>query len=96
MTIKLRYKQPEGTTSSLMTRTVSNRSAATENLGFAAAVVEFGMLLRQSEFKGSASYAEARDLARRFKGTDPYGHRAEFIRLVDVAESLQRLHPLGN
>jgi Ca-activated chloride channel family protein len=60
-------------------------------MGFAAAVAEFGMLLRGSAFAGSASYSEVRALARQFKGEDAHGHRAEFIRLVDAAEGISRL-----
>src|SRR5207248_847869 len=60
-------------------------------VGFAAAVAEFGMLLRDSEFKGESSFAQARDLAARFKGDDAYGHRAEFLRMVGIADGLHRL-----
>ena len=60
-------------------------------LGFAAAVAEFGMLLRDSEFKGSSSFAEALALAERFKGEDAHGHRAEFIRLIGAAEGVSRI-----
>jgi Ca-activated chloride channel family protein len=63
-------------------------SELTGNLGFAAAVAEFGMLLRESEYKGQATWSSARELARRFRGSDPDGYRAEFIRLVDLAASL--------
>mgnify|MGYP000199189316 CR=1 FL=1 len=54
-------------------------------------LVAFGMLLRDSEFKGASSYAELRRRAARSKGEDRFGHRAEFLRLVDVAESLTAL-----
>ena len=56
-----------------------------------AAVAEFGMLLRDSEFKGKSSFTEARALAETFKGDDPHGHRAEFIRLIGAAEGVTRL-----
>ncbi len=46
------------------------------------------MLLRKSEFKGQASWATAQDLARRFRGEDPDGYRAEFVRLIDLASAL--------
>jgi Ca-activated chloride channel homolog len=68
---------------------VSDRSGeATPNLGFAAAVAEFGFLLRKSEHKGQATWSSARELARRHRGEDPDGYRAEFIRLVDLAAAL--------
>jgi Ca-activated chloride channel family protein len=60
-------------------------------MGFAAAVAEFGMLLRDSAFKGSSSFADAIALATRFKGADQHGHRAEFIRLAGAAEGVTRL-----
>ena len=88
MAVKLRYKQPDAEVSQLRTFTVRARRDMAPELGFAAAVAEFGMLLRDSAFKGTASYAQARNLATRFKGADPHGHRAEFIRLIGVAESL--------
>jgi len=91
MTVKLRYKQPEGGQSTLMSVTVPAKTASNPALGFAAAVAQFGMLLRDSEFKGQSSFASTRALAARFKGLDPHGHRAEFIRLIDAAESVEEL-----
>ena len=49
--------------------------------------VEFGMLLRQSDYRGSATYADASALARRFRGPDADGYRAEFVRLVRKART---------
>jgi Ca-activated chloride channel family protein len=91
MTIKIRYKAPDGDVSTLMTTAVPDRTAPLPELGFAAAVAEFGMLLRDSEFKGSSSFREALALAQRFKGDDPHGHRAEFIRLIGAAEGVGRV-----
>jgi Ca-activated chloride channel family protein len=91
MTVKLRYKDPDGDRSQLMTVPIPNRVVASADLGFAAAVVEFGMLMRDSEFKGSSSFQSASALAEANKGADPHGHRAEFIRLIGAAESVSRL-----
>jgi len=91
MTVKIRYKAPDGDVSTLMTTAVADRTQSTPELGFAAAVVEFGMLLRDSEFKGASSFSEALALAQRFKGDDPHGHRAEFIRLIGAAEGVSRV-----
>jgi len=93
MAVKLRYKEPDADVSQLKTFTVRARRDMAPELGFAAAVAEFGMLLRESEFKGAASFAQARSLATRFRGPDPHGHRAEFIRLIDLAESLTAPEP---
>ena len=89
MNIKIRYKAPDSDTSKLLEFPV--REAAqkmTSNLGFSAAVAEFGLLLRRSEFKGSASWESALSLAREHRGSDPDGYRAEFIRLIDLASAL--------
>jgi Ca-activated chloride channel family protein len=66
----------------------------TPNLGFAASVAEFGMLLRRSEMKGHATWATAQDLARRFRGEDPDGYRVELVRLIQLAEALDRTQAL--
>jgi Ca-activated chloride channel family protein len=91
MTVKVRYKQPDGNSSPLATVAVKNTTATTPELGFASAVAEFGMLLRDSEHKGSSSFDDVRERASRFKGNDPFGHRAEFIRLIDAAEGVNRV-----
>jgi Ca-activated chloride channel family protein len=73
----------------LISRAVQDRSGAlTSNSGFAAAVAEFGMLLRKSAFKGRATWASAQELARKHRGEDPDGYRAEFIRLIELAAAL--------
>jgi Ca-activated chloride channel homolog len=91
MTVKLRYKDPDGDVSRLMSVPVKNHtSELSQNVGFAAAVAEFGMLLRKSEYRGSSSHAEAASLARRFRGSDPDGYRAEFVRLVELAAALSQ------
>jgi len=91
MTVKLRYKAPDADESRLISLPVKNRTAdLSANVGFAAAVAEFGMMLRQSEHRGSSSWQDAAALARRFRGADPDGYRAEFARLVELAQSLPR------
>jgi len=91
LTVKIRYKQPDGDTSALLSVAVADKKIESAELGFAAAVAEFGMLLRDSEHKGSSSFANVRKLAEQFKGDDAYGHRAEFIRLIGSAEGVTRL-----
>jgi len=91
MTVKLRYKARDADDSRLLSVTVKNATGdLSANLGFAAAVAEFGMILRQSAHRGSATHADAAALARRFRGPDPDGYRAEFIRLVELADALGR------
>ena len=91
MTVKLRYKDPDGDTSKLMTFGVVNKlTPAAANIGFASAVAEFGMALRRSEHRGTATFKDAAVLARRHRGTDENGYRAEFVRLVELADALTR------
>ena len=72
---------------------VANRvEPLTPNLGFASAVAEFGMLLRDSEHKGRANWASATERARRFRGDDPDGYRAELFRLIELAGALGDSH----
>ena len=92
MTVKLRYKQPDGDTSKLLERPVKDRgagyAAASEDYKFAASVAAFGMLLRDSKFKANATYDAILELADEAKGKDPNGYRAEFLRLVRMAKSI--------
>ncbi|HEY0172305.1 MAG TPA: VWA domain-containing protein [Pyrinomonadaceae bacterium] len=92
LTVKLRYKEPEGGASKPINVGVPDRQAsfrnASENFKFAAAVAEFGMLLRDSRYKGQSSFDGAAELARASTGADLRGHRAEFVRLVQTAKSL--------
>ena len=93
MTVKVRYQEPEGSKSRLMTKSVENRvEPLTPDLGFASAVAEFGLLLRDSEHKGRANWASAMDRARRFRGDDPDGYRTELIRLIELAGALGESH----
>jgi Ca-activated chloride channel homolog len=91
LTVKVRYKAPDGDTSQLLTRVLMNRpSAMTANLGFASAVAEFGMLLRGSPSLGDASFESVSGRARRFQGGDEEGYRGEFVRLVERAAHLRQ------
>jgi Ca-activated chloride channel family protein len=93
MLLKLRYKLPQDSTSQLITQTIqdddlrSDRIPST-NLRFAAAVATFGMVLRDSEYKGNADYDLVMRLATEGKGEDPEGYRGEFIRLVEQSRGL--------
>jgi Ca-activated chloride channel family protein len=91
LTVKLRYKQPDGDTSRMMTTIVlDSPQTLTSNIGFASAVAEFGMLLRKSPYAGGGSYGAAIARAQKFRGVDPEGYRAEFIRLAELAGSIRR------
>jgi len=95
LTIKVRYKKPDGNTSMLLEKPVEDDSKviedASENLRFAAAVVEFGMILRDSEFRGNATLDGAAKLAGSARGEDEDGYRAEMIRLINTVKDMRLL-----
>ncbi len=92
LTLKLRYKQPEGDKSTLMTFAVEDSGKrfgeATTDFKFASAVASFGMLLRGSQFKGNLTYDAVLEIAGAAKGKDEFGYRDEFVRLVERARNL--------
>jgi Ca-activated chloride channel family protein len=91
--INLRYKEPTEETSKLLTASAvdEGKSAydASDDMQFAAAVAELGMLLRNSPHKGTSSFADVAHLARLFRGTDLDGTREEFTRLVETARAVK-------
>lgn len=98
LTVKFRYKAPDGNVSKLIEHPVMDATIelekVSENLRFAASVAEFGMLLRQSNFKQNASYTNVLRNATKAIGTDAEGYRKEFIMLVKKAAALQTLQNL--
>ena len=94
MTLKMRYKQPDDSTSKLMTVAVLDEQKQIQftstNFRFAAAVAEFGMMLRNSSFKQQASYKEVISMAENALGTDKEGYRKEFLQLVKNANSIAK------
>ena len=93
MTVKFRYKTPGGTTSRFIEKVVTDKgvvfSQTSENFRFAASVAEFGMLLRNSEFKARSSFNHVYKTAKAAKGTDTEGYRKEFLTLVRKASALK-------
>ena len=92
-TVKFRYKKPDGDTSILLQKVLTKNAMqkkTSNNMEWALAVAEFGMLLRDSEFKGNASYESVLQKARLAKGKDEFGYRAEFIQLVEKAQLLDK------
>ena len=92
LTVKLRWKKPEGDTSTLQEVPLAEQGggfdAASADLRFAAAVAAFGMILRDSEHKGTASLPLVAELAGSALGRDEGGYRAEFLDLVRRAQTL--------
>lgn len=91
LTVKLRYKQPDGDTSKLMLRTLidAKNDRVSDDFKFASSVAMFGQLLKESDYKGTASYDEVIALATDGLGKDQYGYKKEFIRLVESTKGLQ-------
>ena len=88
LTVSIRAKEPDGGESKLYEYPVMNVPAETlsDNMKFAAAVTEVGMILRDSEWKGTSTYAQALELLRDCKSVtgDPY--KEEFLYLVNLLE----------
>jgi Ca-activated chloride channel family protein len=87
--LKIRYKRPEGSKSRLLAFPIVDEGLgleqASEDFKFAAAVAQFGMILRESEYKGCATLKDVRDLAMQGLGADEYRYRSEFLRQVNLA-----------
>ncbi len=92
MTIKIRYKDPEGSASKLITRTLRPTpvefASASDDFQFAASVASFGMLLRDSEFKGESTLERVLEIVDRpVHHREPY--RREFAGMVRQLLSIQ-------
>ena len=94
LNVKVRYKRPESDNSQLITMPVTEIltefNESSDNFRFSSAVAAFGMLLRNSEFKGNLSYKKIQEIARQSKGKDLQGYRSEFVRLIELAEVLSK------
>lgn len=97
MTVKLRYKQPEGETSQKIEVPVMDAdkaiTAASAEFKFSAAAAAFGLLLRDSSYKGALTWETVRKLALEGKGPDALGYRGEFLQLIDKAAGLKGARP---
>ncbi len=97
LTVKIRYKKPDGDKSKLISLPVSGDDRGirntTKDFRFAAAVAQFGMILRHSKYKGTASYDDVLELAGESLGSDTHGHRKAFLALVKKAKSIQKSDP---
>jgi Ca-activated chloride channel family protein len=91
-TLKLRYKEPDGDRSQLVTRAVSRSdtrfSHASADFRFAASVAAFGMILRKSELRGDVNLDAVLEMASAARGNDRRGYREEFLQLVQTARNL--------
>ncbi len=87
LTVKFRYKKPDGDRSKLIAKVIKDTEGrrVSDNFTFSAAVAAFGMLLRDSEYKGDMTWDKVRTMAGRGRGKDREGYRLEFYRLVKQA-----------
>jgi Ca-activated chloride channel homolog len=92
-TVKFRYKKPDGDKSIEMVHPIADYcksfDKASDNIRFSSAVAMFGMILRDSEFKGSSSISKVVELADNARGKDKEGYRGEFVRLVKLANGFK-------
>lgn len=93
MNVWLRYKKPNGTTgietNQVIPTSQQSVEAASNNFRFSAAVALFGMLLKNSQYKGAATYQTALQLAEGAKGKDKNQYRKELIGLIKKAASIK-------
>ena len=92
LTVKLRYKAPDGNTSKKIEQPLidDKKEKVSSDFRFASAVAMFGQLLRDSVFKGDATYDKVISLAKTSLDNDEKGYRREFIRLAETAEGLAK------
>lgn len=99
MTVKFRYKDPNADLSKIESIVVKNQTLdlehASEDTRFAAAVAEYGLLLRNSQFKQNSNFNQVINLAKGAKGKDEQGYRAEFIRLAESTRDMAKSNTLA-
>jgi len=92
LTVKLRYKKPDGDTSKLLEYPLpaegDSFEQASEDFRFAAAVASLGMVLRDSQYKGASTLDDVLAIAQGSVGKDTWGYRSEFVSLVEQAKQL--------
>ena len=92
LTVAIRAKEPEGTESKLYEYPVNAEAVSTtmsENLRFAAGVAETGMILRESEWKGSATWEQALELVRGCESVTGDAYKEEFVYLLTLLQRAQ-------
>ncbi|HTG55136.1 MAG TPA: von Willebrand factor type A domain-containing protein, partial [Niabella sp.] len=94
MTVKFRYKKPGKDQSLLIEKVIAGGpvklSSASENMQLAAGLAQFGMLLRNSAYKGSGGYNLVLNMVTPLAKNDKEGYRAELIELVKRVSSFKK------
>lgn len=91
LTVKFRYKDPDGTESKLISQPVlfsSLKEKPSINFNFSAAVAMFGMILKDSDYRGEANLDDVLELSESNLGDDQFGYREEFVQLVENTKRL--------
>jgi Ca-activated chloride channel homolog len=93
LTVKVRYKAPDGNKSKLLSRVVKNEEVAFAqapvDLRWATAIASFGMMLRESPHRGNLSWKQIYAMAQSAAGKDPEGYRTEALLLIQRASTLR-------
>ncbi len=86
-TISFRYKMPDNSDVRQRNHTMKNSVApfetASDDTRFAVSVAGFGMLMKDSQYKGALNIELVADWAADAGSYDPYGFKEEFIQLMD-------------
>ena len=94
LTLKLRYKTPQGDKSKYLDQVVKvnelKSNDLSHNFNWSAAVAAFAMNIRESKYS-KMGYSKIKKMAKEAKGVDVNGYRAEFIRMIDQAELIVQL-----
>ncbi len=94
LTVKMRYKQPDSNTSSLVQEVLTYQPRGFEQMSadfrLAASVAAFGQIMRESAFQGDATYDKVLKWAANTRGEDPEGYRSEYLQLVKKAMLLKK------
>lgn len=93
LTVKLRYKEPDDDQSKLLTMGLLDQNKsfenASENLRFASSVAAFGMILRDSNYKGDTNFYSVKEMANAARGNDLKSYRSEFVELIEKARRMK-------
>ncbi len=89
LTLKLRYKEPDSDTSRLMEKALKQNlyisfEKSSDDMRFAASVAQFGQIAKDSQYKGSMTIDEVIQTAKKAKGSDEEGYRADFIKMLEM------------
>lgn len=91
-TLKLRFKEPQDDQSKLISTTIKTsdrkNQIESDNLKWSASMAQFGMLLRNSDYKGTTTYETSISLAQSAVGNDTEGYRKECVQLMKNAQAM--------